>query len=161
VVKTVTATTLSIDTRDGVKDFTLTPDTVVLLHGRHVSASAIAVGQDVEVHWSQGAADALVARVVEIHTELVQTEGIVTAIGTDSLTVHTGNGTDVTITTNADTAVRSGSHELTVSQIATGNRVHVKSLANADGSLLAVLIEVQNPNDLTRVEGEVTAIAPD
>ncbi|MGZ4808107.1 MAG: DUF5666 domain-containing protein [Thermoanaerobaculia bacterium] len=159
VVKAVSATTLSVDTKNGVMDFTLTPDTVVLLHGQHVTVAAITTGLNVTVHWSQGADDALVARVVEVHTDLVETEGNVTAVGTSSLTVHTGSGTDVTITTNADTAVRSGRHELTLSQIAVGNHVHVKSLKNTNGSLLAVLIEVQNPNDLTRIEGEVTAIS--
>ena len=161
IVKTVSATALSIDTRNGVMNFTLTPDTVFLLHDRHVTADAIKPGVKVEVHWTRGTGDALIARVVEVHTELIETEGTVKAVGTSSITVHTGNNTDVTINTNADTAVRSGRLDATLAQIAVGNRVHVKSLKNADGSLLAVLIEVQNPNDLTRIEGVVTAVATD
>jgi hypothetical protein len=161
VVKTVSPTSLTITTKDGDATFSLTPDTVVLLHGLRAPTDAITTGVKVEVHWFLGTGDARVARVVEVHTELVETEGTVTAISTDSMTVHPHEGSDVTIAITPDTAVRAGHHEANIGMIAVGSRVEVKSLEKADGSLVAVLINIENANDLTEVKGEVIAVSSD
>lgn len=162
VVKSVSATELTITTKNGDATFTLTPDTVVLLHGVRATTAALATGVKVEVHWFAGTGDTRVARLIEVHTDLVETEGIVTAISADSITVQPRAGGDpVTIAITPDTVVRMDGHQTSPGTIAIGSKVEVKSVRNADNTLTAVLIQVDNPNDLTEVQGEVTAVSAD
>src|SRR5512141_2558264 len=139
--------------------FTLNADTAVLLHGVRVTPSALATGMRVEIHWFAGVADARVARLIEVHTDLVETEGIVTAVAAGSITVQPRKGDAVTIAITPDTVVRMAHSQVASGTIAVGSMVEVKSVRNADNTLTAVLIQVENPNDLTEIRGEVTAVS--
>lgn len=81
----------------------------------------------------------------------VEIEGLVTSVGTDSLTV---NGQTVLVT--SDTVIRHGNVQFTLSQLSEGDRVHVRAVrvpaseaslgAAAVQTLQATEIKLQNPD---------------
>src|SRR5262245_5108497 len=89
-------------------------------------------------------------------------EGLVQAIdgGAGTLTVLDQRLGAVRIVTDADTVVRQGDATITLSDIQVGMRVHVKALAQEDGSFLAteVLLQSEKIGGMREVTGTVTSI---
>ena len=162
VVQSISATELTITTKNGDATFTLTEDTVVLLHGVRTSTDTIKVGDKVEVHWVAGDGDTRVARMINLHTDVKEVEGIVTEISDTSMTVQPHQGGDpVIIAITPDTVVRFAERQTNVDTIRVGSKVEVKTLLDANGVLTALFVEVHNPNDLDEIKGVVTAVGTD
>lgn len=81
----------------------------------------------------------------------VEIEGLVTSVGTDSITVN-----DQTVLVTSDTVIRHGHVQFTLSQLSEGDRVHVRAVrvpaseaslgAAAVATLQATEIKLQNPD---------------
>src|SRR5438105_5798884 len=73
-------------------------------------------------------------------------EGLITAISPTSITVNDAstNG-PVTASITGDTVIRKGNTKLTAKDLKVGDRVHVKASINADTTLTATEIMLQNP----------------
>jgi hypothetical protein len=87
-------------------------------------------------------------------------EGLVSAIGTDALTVLDQRLGSVVVTTNSATVLRHGHTTITLSQIQIGMRVHVKALLQPDNTYLATEVKLQSDevggdHDVT---GSVTSV---
>jgi hypothetical protein len=89
-------------------------------------------------------------------------EGLVQAIdgGAGTLTVLDQRLGAVRILTDADTLVRRGDSTISLSDIQIGQRVHVKALAQDDGSFLAteVLLQNENVGGQREVSGTVSSV---
>ena len=89
-------------------------------------------------------------------------EGLVQAIdgAAGTLTVLDQRLGAVRIQTDADTLVRRGDSTISLSDIQVGQRVHVKALAQDDGSFLATEVLLQNENigGQREVSGTVTSV---
>jgi len=71
-------------------------------------------------------------------------EGPVVAISTSSITVTDASSGEQTAVINGDTVIRKGGTTLTTADIKVGDRVHVKAKVEADNSLTALEIMLQN-----------------
>lgn len=161
IVKSISAGAVDVDTNGGLIRFSLTPSTVVLLHGKRVTFDAIAPGMRVTVESLRGTGDVRRALVLEVKSEVVEIEGVVTGISPDSITVRPRSGVTITIGLNKDVVVRRDGRITNVGTITIGSRVEVKALRIAAGALLAVLVEVADENELLEIEGEIIAISAD
>jgi len=89
-------------------------------------------------------------------------EGLVQALdsGAGTLTVLDQRLGAVRITTDGDTIVRRGDTTIALSDVAVGMRVHVKALAQDDGTYLATEILLQNENvgGMRQVSGTVSSV---
>jgi hypothetical protein len=89
-------------------------------------------------------------------------EGLVQALdgGAGTLTVLDQRLGAVRIVTDADTVVRRGDATISLSDIQVGQRVHVKALAQDDGTYLAteVLLQNENVGGQREVSGSVTSV---
>jgi hypothetical protein len=89
-------------------------------------------------------------------------EGLVQAIdpGAGTLTVLDQRLGAVRVVADGDTLVRRGDASIPLSQIAVGMRVHVKALAQDDGTYLATEILLQNENvgGMREVSGSVASV---
>ena len=162
VVKSVSATEITITTKDGDETFTVNDDTIVLLHGVRTSIDTVKVGDKVEVHAVAGDAGTRVARLINLHTDVKEVEGIVTEVSDTSITVQPHQGGDpIVIALTPDTVVRFAERQTNTDTIRVGSKVEVKTLLDANGVLTALFIEVQNPKDLDEIKGTVTAVGTD
>lgn len=91
--------------------------------------------------------------------------GEVTAVGDSSLTISTPDNQTITVNVSAETRIRltETRSEGNLADIAVGNFVGVRGPKNDDGSIAARLILVlpENPRNLDRVRGRVTAVDSD
>jgi hypothetical protein len=71
-------------------------------------------------------------------------EGLVSAIGPDTLTIHDQRLGSVVVKTNGMTVLRHGHATITLSQIRIGTRVHVKALLQPDNTYLATEVKLQS-----------------
>jgi hypothetical protein len=89
-------------------------------------------------------------------------EGLVQALdgGAGTLTVLDQRLGAVRVVTDADTLVRRGDATISLSDIQVGQRVHVKALAQDDGTYLATEVLLQNENigGQREVSGSVTSV---
>jgi Domain of unknown function (DUF5666) len=73
-------------------------------------------------------------------------EGLITAVSGMSITVNNAStGVDVTAAITSSTVIRKGNMQLAAKDLKAGDRVHVKTVANGDGTLTATEIMLQNP----------------
>lgn len=78
----------------------------------------------------------------------IQLEGLITAISADSITVaDASRKMDVTAAIDDDTLIRKGHRKLTTDDLEVGDRVHVRARPEADGSLTAEEIKLQEDDD--------------
>ena len=162
VVSDVSSTSLTITTKNGDATFTVDDNTVVILHGVKTTVSVLQKGDNVEVHWVAGPNDTRIARLINAHSDVVNVEGKVTAFSGDSITVQPNSGGDpVTLAITPDTVIQADAHQTSVTTIAVGTRVEIKAIKNADGTLTAIWIHVNNPNDLEEIHGTVTQVGTD
>jgi hypothetical protein len=85
-------------------------------------------------------------------------EGRVVAATAGSLTVFTSKKAEVSFLITPGTQIRRGSAGFNLGQILIGMLVHVKATPNADGTITADLIIVQNTNVKAIIEGTVASI---
>ena len=89
-------------------------------------------------------------------------EGLVQALdsGAGTLTVLDQRLGAVRIVTDGDTVVRRGDAAIALSEVQVGNRVHVKALAQGDGTYLATEILLQNEHvgGMREVSGTVASV---
>jgi uncharacterized lipoprotein NlpE involved in copper resistance len=72
-------------------------------------------------------------------------EGLITAISVTLITVNDASSGPQTAAITPTTVIRKGNTTLTPADLKIGDRVHVKTTANADGTLTATEIMLQNP----------------
>jgi uncharacterized protein DUF5666 len=87
-------------------------------------------------------------------------EGLVSAIGSGTLTVLDQRLGAVVVHTDGSTVIRNGSTAIALTQIQVGNRVHVKALKQEDGSYLAteVLLQSDKVGGNREVSGTVQSV---
>ena len=92
-------------------------------------------------------------------------EGLITAISSKSITVNNAStGEPVTATIDSSTVIRKGNQALTADNLKIGDRVHVKASINADSTLTAFEIMLQQSGDngggqTQQLEGPITEIS--
>jgi hypothetical protein len=146
VITASSATSITVKTSSGDVVVGLTTSTLIRMQGHVVNPSMLVVGSRVEVEALQQADKSLVAVSIDVEspTSLSETEGTVTAVGTDNLTVHTRSGDDVKFTVNSDTIIRDEDQRLGLADIKVGDHVNIEARVNTDGTFTALRIEVQN-----------------
>ena len=139
-VKSASATQLVIvDSHRGDTTFTLDSHTVITKGSATVAATDLKVGDRVHVTASKQSDNSLLALFVTAqntngHNETAEFEGIVKAIGSDSITLTTPGG-EVTLGIDSSTVFQPAAPKV-------GDRVHVRVAKTADG-LVATLVMVQ------------------
>ncbi len=137
-VTAVGTNTLTIKGRDGTpKTITLNGDTKYTLGGKAGAKSDASVGTDVTI---QGTTSGDTFTALTVHVRLSEVAGVVTAKGTNSITIKGRDGNPVTIHTSPTTTffVRGKGKAATLADIAVGDRVGASGTKNADGSIDAV-----------------------
>lgn len=140
LVKSASATELVIvDSHRGDTTFTLDSHTVITKGGATAQATDLKVGDRVHVTAAKQSDNSLLALFVTAqnttgHNETAEFEGIVKAIGSDSITLTTPGG-EVTLGIDSSTVFQPAAPVV-------GDRVHVR-VAKTDTGLVATLVMVQ------------------
>jgi hypothetical protein len=130
-----------------VKGITIKVDskTVFESDDKTIAFKDLKVGDHVEVKGTKQSDGSILASKVEVEKEDdhekskdTEIEGIIEQLGTNSLTVR-----GVKITVDSKTEIRRGNQTLKLADLKLGNRVHVKGLKQADNSVLATQIVLQ------------------
>ena len=109
--------------------------TVVKLQGHVVGLDLIHVGSTVKIKALLNGGEH-VAIVVELEglSDFTELKGTIAAIGTDSITIVTESGNEVTIAVDEDTMIQFGGHrEVLLSELAAGDVVRVYAVAAENG----------------------------
>jgi hypothetical protein len=169
-VTAISATSITIHEASGT-DVTaaIGPDTVIR-HGNRILAPAdVAVGT--EVHLKLAAVDGGGFLAVDIfvsdstsdggsedHATVV---GLVTAIGTNQLTVLTDDGSK-TVQVNDSTVIRKGNTTITFSQIVIGDQIEAEGTKVDDTTILASHVHVESPEaESAEISGIVASVGTD
>src|SRR5207302_8827724 len=92
--------------------------------------------------------------------------GNITSISSGAITVTTGGGSTVTVKISSTTIIRHGDTTLSPSDLKVGNHVEVRGTLNADGSITATAIKVEDTpgnndhHESVEFGGTVTAVSP-
>jgi uncharacterized OB-fold protein len=145
-ITAVSASSITVHTATGDVVVALTSSTLIRMHGKVTNASMLLAGSRVEVQAVHRADQSLAAVTItiELANSLSEIEGSVTEVGSDHLKIHTKSGDDVTVAVNAATIIRANDHLAGLTDITVGNRVSVDARVNADATLTALRIEVEN-----------------
>jgi hypothetical protein len=158
VVKAVTATSLTVTTSTADVTVALTPDTHVFVDDAPALATAIQVGQQVEVDANRLADGTFAATLVRIESKAGEIEGVITAASPTSITVMKRNGTSVAIAISSSTLIRMGGQPSTTAFLTVGSSVEVEAVQNADGTFTAVAINVERADKFSELNGTVTSV---
>ena len=109
----------------------------------------------IAVQGTRTAAGAITATKIEI--VLPRVAGVVTAASNGTLTVAGFNGAPQTVDINAQTTYERAGKTIDASAVATGASIVAQGTQNADGSLTALQISIQEP----RIGGQVTTVNSD
>lgn len=132
----------------------ITSSTVIRKGNQTMSAGDLKVGDRVHVKASVNSDGSLTAFEIMFQEggdgngggQTRELEGLITAVSATSITVNNAStGGPVTAAITSSTVIRKGNTRLTPDDLKVGDRVHVKTTANADGSLTATEIMLQNP----------------
>jgi archaellum component FlaF (FlaF/FlaG flagellin family) len=92
-------------------------------------------------------------------------EGTIKAVSSSSLTVTSSHKTDVTVGLTDSTVIRKGETILTSADLTVGERVHVRTVTAADGTVSASLVIVQNDgtsdDNEIEIKGTVSTVGTD
>lgn len=164
IVKASSSTSLTITTKRGVDVVVaILADTIVTSEGHALPAVQINVGDRVEVKATKAADGTLAAvriRIEDSEHDLLEIEGIVSGVAGSVLTITKKDGTEVSVTIDAETIIKVDDHEGTVADLVVGVEVEVDARENADGSLTAIAIEVESEDeddDLVEIEGVIAS----
>jgi len=160
IVKSVSATSLTVTTATGDVVIALTSTTRYFMHGQSAIAADVHVGDRVEVEAREQTDTSLAALVVKIQNESVHLRGTIAAVSASSITVHTASG-DVVVALTSSTLIRMQGKVTNASMLLVGSHVEVEAVHQADQSLAAVTITTELANSLSEIEGTVTEVGSD
>lgn len=171
VIKTVGTGTITVTTSHQTDvDFTITDATLIRKGDTTVDASTLAVGDQVHVK-ATSANNVNTAMIIIVQQpdtsedpgdslKVVTANGVVTAVGTDSIDVHRANGTDATVKVTDGTAIKKHGQTIHLADIKVGDHVEAVGTAVDATTIAALQIEVEdgNPSETNKAEvsGTVT-----
>ncbi len=158
VVKTVTASSLTVTTATGDVTVALTADTHVTSDDAPALATAILPGLHVEVEATRLADGSFAATLVKIESKAGEIEGVITALSPTSITVRKRDGSSVVIAITPSTVVTLGGKASTAAFLMVGSSVEVETLQNADGTFAAVAVNVDRADKFAEINGAVTSV---
>ncbi len=130
----------------------ITTSTVIRMGGTALTAKELKVGDRVHVKTITNADGTLTATEIMLQNDgqtggqTMELEGPITAVSDTSITVmNASTGKPETSAITKSTVIRMGNTPLTAKDLKVGDRVHVKTITNADGTLTATEIMLQNP----------------
>jgi co-chaperonin GroES (HSP10) len=154
-ITAISATSITVnDASTGPQTAVIAPTTVIRKGNTALLAADLKVGDRVHVKASVGTDSTLTA--AEIMLQNVETtgdggqtkelEGLITKVSDTSITVmNASTAKPETAAITKSTIIRKGNTTLTAKDLKVGDRVHVKTTANTDGTLTATEITLQNP----------------
>jgi hypothetical protein len=166
---------LKIHTKSG-DDVTVAVNAATIIRANdHLAGLAdIKVGNRVSVDAHVNADGTFTALRIEVENEHgggngnddhgAELTGVIASISTGGISVTTSGGT-VTVKISSTTTIRHGGTTLTASDLKSGNRVEVKGTRNADGSITATSINVEDTpgnddhHEAVEFSGTVTAVS--
>lgn len=146
---------LKVHTKSG-DDVTVTvnADTIIRANDHLAGLADIKIGDRVNVNARVNADGSRTALRIEVETDHgngngnddhgAEVTGNIASISAGAITVTTGGGTTVTVKISATTSIRHGDMTLAPSDLKVGNHVEVKGALNADGSIAATSIKVED-----------------
>ena len=156
---TISAVGTNSITVNGV-DFTIDSNTKIVKDDAAITAADLAVGDKVNV---KGVAQngTNLATNIEVETDdesggddaTATANGIVTAVGAGSLTVHRANGQDVTVNVSTTTTITKLGLPIGFADIKVGDRVEARGTRVDDHTIAAVAIEVETQDNHGEHEG--------
>ncbi|HEY8130713.1 MAG TPA: DUF5666 domain-containing protein [Thermoanaerobaculia bacterium] len=158
LITAISPTSITVDdaSTHGPVTATINSSTVIRKGNQTLSTTDLKVGDRVHVKASVNDDGSLTAFEIMLQQsssdngggQTRELEGLITAVSQTSITVNNAStGGPVTAAITANTVIRKGNTRLTTMDLKVGDRVHVKTTANADGSLTATEIMLQNPGD--------------
>jgi uncharacterized Fe-S cluster-containing radical SAM superfamily enzyme len=130
----------------------ITKDTVIRKGNTTLTLADLKIGDRVHVKTTTNADGTLTATEIMLQNpdttggQTMELEGPITAVSDKSITVmNASTAKPETAAITKDTVIRKGNTTLTPADLKIGDRVHVKTTTNADGSLTAMEIVLQNP----------------
>jgi len=158
LITAISSTSITVDdaSTHGPVTAEITPSTVIRKGNQTLSTDNLKVGDRVHVKASVNSDGTLTAFEIMLQEstsdngggQTRELEGLITAVSQTSITVNNAStGGPVTAAITANTVIRKGNTRLTTMDLKVGDRVHVKTTANTDGSLTATEIMRQNPGD--------------
>ena len=153
-VTAISGDTITVGSGSDAKTVIVDASTMFTLRGATSTLSAIVVGSRIETKGVSTSSSALNATSVKIELVRLEThaEGIVTALGTNSVTIQDGHESPITYMTTSSTTFSVGKTAATAAAVAVGEHVDVKLTSTAPQTVASVDV------DLAKVEGKVTAI---
>ena len=155
LITAVSSTSITVNdaSTHGPVTAAITSSTVIRKGNQTMSAGDLKVGDRVHVKASIESDGSLTAFEIMFQQgedgnggQTRELEGLITAVSATSITVNNAStGGPVTAAITSSTVIRKGNKHLTPNDLKVGDRVHVKTTANADGSLTATEIMLQNP----------------
>jgi hypothetical protein len=167
VITAVTPTSINVRKRDGSSvAITIASTTVIRLGGDASTAAFLTVGSTVEVEAVQNADGTFTAVTVNVDRadKFSEINGTVTTVGASQIHVLTRSGDDVTFNVTSATIIRRRGQIVALSTVVVGDAVEVHSQKAADGSSVAVRIEVESEgndheNEQVEFSGVIATIA--
>ena len=149
-------------------------DTIIRANDHLAGLTDVKVGNRVSVSARVNADGSRTALRIEVENEHgggngnedhgAELTGVIASISTGGISVTTSGGT-VTVKISSTTSIRRGGTTLTASDLKSGNRVEVKGTLNADGSITATSINVEDTpgnddhHEAVEFSGTVTAVS--
>jgi len=165
---------LTVHTKSG-DDITIgvTSDTIIRAHDQRLGLTDVKVGDRVHVDARVNADGSFTALRIEVQNEhddgngngdhTAELTGLIASVSSGSINV-TVSGKTVTVKISSTTIIRHGSTTLSPADLKVGNRVEVKGQLNADGSVSATLIQVEDVgnddhHESVEINGTITAVS--
>lgn|SRR5512140_1518799 len=153
LITAIADTSISVnDASSGPQTAAITATTVIRNGNATLTPADLKVGDRVHVKASVGADGTLTAFEIMLQNgdttggQTKELEGLVTAVSDTSITVmNASTARPETAAITKSTIIRKGNTTLTAKDLKVGDRVHVKTTANTDGTLTATEIMLQNP----------------
>jgi hypothetical protein len=154
-VTAISGNTITLGSGSDTRTVTVTTSTTFVLAGVASTFGAIVVGSHIEARGIATSSSALSAMSVKIEPVRLDTHaaGVVTALGTNSITIQHHNDTPVVYTTTSTTTYAMGEITATVAALAVGQNVDITLTSTTPQTVTAIEV------DLANVEGKVTAIS--
>jgi uncharacterized protein DUF5666 len=139
-ITAINGSNLSLKTVDGwTRTITVTPTTELLKGGATIALSDLAVGDSIRFRQDRQTDGTFTISKVEV--VLPTAAGTVTAVGTDSITIRTRDGSTATIHVDSSTTFNvSGNASAKLGDVAVGMRIVAEGEKRADGSLDATRV---------------------
>lgn len=132
--------------------------TIVIVGGIVASLADLAIGDYVEIHALRTSETSLLALLVVAEAENIELHGMITGLADASLTLRSARG-EIEIGLTPDTVVRIYGRDGTLADLRVGMHVEVDTQRSTDGSLVAVVIKVENAFDMLEINGIVASVS--